>query len=51
MAKPETMAGGAVLGLLTVLMIILCGAIMGQTLKNPTPSPTSDRPPVIVPQP
>lgn len=50
--KSDPILGGFTLGLLTVLVIVICGAMLGQKLGNtPDPAPTSDRPVVIVPQP
>lgn len=40
---------GALLGLVTVVVIIVCGAVLGDKMPEPSPSPT-DRPVVIVPQ-
>lgn len=40
---------GIVLGLLTLLAILIFGAILGDKMPEPSPSPT-DRPVVIVPQ-
>lgn len=43
---------GVILGLLTVVVVIILGAMLGyKGNEAPEPSPTSDRPPIIVNQP
>lgn len=45
----KSTSAGIVLGLLTVLAVIICGAMLNDKMPEPSPSPT-DRPVVIVPQ-
>lgn len=50
MPKPKSAGFGAMLGLITVLVVILCGALLNDKMPEPKPSPSPDRPVVIVPQ-
>lgn len=51
MSKATATGGGITAGLLLVVVIIICGAFLGyKGRETPEPTPTSNRPPVIVEQ-
>lgn len=50
MDRSDSFARGVTLGLLTVLAIIIIGAILGQEHEQPAPAPSPDRSVIIVPQ-
>lgn len=52
MAASDSMAKGVTLGLLTVLGVMVVGAMCSQKLDgpDPAPSPSPDRSVIIVPQ-
>lgn len=51
MSNASSGAQGVTAGLLLVVVIIICGALLGyKGRETPEPAPTSDRPPIIVEQ-